>query len=95
MSHSVALPFTLKKSIFKTKERTYGNSNIPPCKNIIFFFFQSPLKETKNHWWYYNSIITKSQVSTQAKISNSFQKNPPIKIDLKYYIGAQKSLKLL
>jgi len=32
--HNVALPFTLK-SIFRQK-KNYGNSNISPCKNIIF-----------------------------------------------------------
>jgi hypothetical protein len=32
--HIVALPFTLK-GIKKAKEE-YGNSNISPCKNIIF-----------------------------------------------------------
>jgi len=30
----VALPFTLK-SILR-KKKNYGNSNISPCKNIIF-----------------------------------------------------------
>jgi hypothetical protein len=37
----MALPFTLK-SILRQKEN-YGNSNISPCKNIIF---KNPLKET-------------------------------------------------
>jgi hypothetical protein len=32
--HTVALPFTLK-SIFRQKKND-GNSNISPCKNIIF-----------------------------------------------------------
>jgi hypothetical protein len=32
--HSVALPFTLK-CILRQK-KNYGNSNISPCKNIIF-----------------------------------------------------------
>jgi hypothetical protein len=32
--HMVALPFTLK-SILR-QEKNYGNSNISPCKNIIF-----------------------------------------------------------
>jgi hypothetical protein len=32
--HIVALPFTLK-NIFMQK-KNYGNSNISPCKNIIF-----------------------------------------------------------
>jgi hypothetical protein len=41
--HTVALPFTLK-SILRQK-KNYGNSNISPCKNIIFK--KKPLKETK------------------------------------------------
>jgi hypothetical protein len=32
--HTVALPFTFK-SILR-KKKNYGNSNISPCKNIIF-----------------------------------------------------------
>jgi hypothetical protein len=31
----MALPFTLK-SILRQKKKNYGNSNISPCKNIIF-----------------------------------------------------------
>jgi hypothetical protein len=41
--HIVALPFTLK-SILR-QEKNYENSNISPCKNIIFK--KNPLKETK------------------------------------------------
>jgi hypothetical protein len=41
--HIVSLPFTLK-SILRQK-KNYGNSNISPCKNIIFK--KNPLKETK------------------------------------------------
>jgi hypothetical protein len=67
----VALPFTLK-SILRRK-KNYGNSNISPCKNIIFKV------SSQNPSRYCNSI-TISQVSTQAKIS-SF-KNPSTKIDL-------------
>jgi len=52
--------------------------NISPCKNILIFpKKKSSKKETQNLSRYHNSIITKSQVSTQAKIS-SF-KNPHIK----------------
>jgi hypothetical protein len=43
--HTLALPFTLK-SIFKGKRKNYENSNISPCKNIIFKK-TNPLKETK------------------------------------------------
>jgi hypothetical protein len=32
--HTMALPFTLK-GILRQKKK-YGNSNISPCKNIIF-----------------------------------------------------------
>jgi hypothetical protein len=34
VSHTMALPFT-SKSISK-QMKNYGNSNISPCKNIIF-----------------------------------------------------------
>jgi hypothetical protein len=40
--HIVALPSTLER-ILRPK-KSYENSNISPCKNIIF---KSPLKETK------------------------------------------------
>jgi hypothetical protein len=33
--YTVALAFTLK-SILRQKKKNYGNSNISPCKNIIF-----------------------------------------------------------
>jgi hypothetical protein len=33
--HTTALPFTLKVHILRQK-KIYGNSNISPCKNIIF-----------------------------------------------------------
>jgi len=35
LCHTVALPFTLKCILGQKKN--YGNSNISPCKNIIFF----------------------------------------------------------
>jgi hypothetical protein len=41
----VALPITLK-SILRQKKENYGNSNISPCKNIIFKKY-NPLEETK------------------------------------------------
>jgi hypothetical protein len=34
MCHTIALPFTLKSVLMEKKN--YGNSNISPCKNIIF-----------------------------------------------------------
>jgi hypothetical protein len=57
-------------------KKNYGNSNISPCKNIIF---KKSLKRNQNPSRYYN-FMTISQVSTQAKIS-SF-KNPHMKIDI-------------
>jgi hypothetical protein len=35
VSHSVALPFRLKSTL-RSRKKNYGNSNIPPCKAIIF-----------------------------------------------------------
>jgi hypothetical protein len=51
--HTVALPFTFK-SILKQK-KSYGNSNISPCKNRIF---KKSSKRNQNPSRYYNSIIT-------------------------------------
>ncbi len=45
--HTVSLPFTLK-SIWR-KKKNYENSNISPCKNIIF-------KKPKSFKIHYNSI---------------------------------------
>jgi hypothetical protein len=47
----MALPFTLK-SILRQK-KNYGNSNISPCKNIIF---KKSSKRNQNPSRYYNSI---------------------------------------
>ncbi len=52
VTRCVALPFTLK-SILKQKKKNYGNSNISPCKNIIF---RKTLKRNQNPSRYYNSI---------------------------------------
>jgi hypothetical protein len=55
-----------------------GNSNISPCKNIIF---KKSSKGNQNpSRYYYNSIITNLKFQHKPKIS-SF-KNPHIKIDL-------------
>jgi hypothetical protein len=59
----VALPFTLK-SILRQK-KNYGNSNISPCKNILFI--KNPLKETKILQRYYNSIITNLKFQHKPK----------------------------
>jgi len=51
VSHSLALPFTLQ-SIIRQK-KNYGNSNISPCKSIIF---KLSSKRNQNPPRYYNSI---------------------------------------
>jgi hypothetical protein len=49
------------------KRRIMKTQIFSACKNIIIFK-KSPLKETQNpSRYYYNSILTKSQVSPQAK----------------------------
>jgi hypothetical protein len=72
MCVTLNLPLILK-SILRQK-KNYGNSNISPCKK--YYLQKNPLKETKILQDIQNSI-TKSHVSTQAKIS-SFE-NPHIK----------------
>ncbi len=72
--HTVALLFTLK-SILR-KKKNYGNSNISPCKNIIF---QKSLKRNQNPSRYYYNSITNLKFQHKPKIP-SF-KNPHIKID--------------
>ncbi len=49
--HIVALPFTLKNILMQKKN--YGNSNISPCKNIIF---KKSSKTNQNPSRYYDSI---------------------------------------
>jgi hypothetical protein len=53
------------------------DSNISPCKNIIF---KKNSKKAQNPSRYYNSIIT--NLKFQHKLKISFSKNPHIKIDL-------------
>jgi len=60
--HAAALPFTLK-SIFMQK-KNYGNSNISPCKDIIF---KKSAKRNQNPSRYYNSI-TDLKFQPRAKI---------------------------
>jgi hypothetical protein len=50
--HTSALLFTLK-SILRQKQKHYGNSNISPCKNLIF---KKSCKTNQNPSRYYNSI---------------------------------------
>ncbi len=49
--HNVALSFTLKSTL--RQKKNYGNSNISPCKNIIF---KKSSKRNQNPSRYYNSI---------------------------------------
>jgi hypothetical protein len=51
--HTLALPFTLK-SVEMQKKKNYENSNISPCKNIIFKKQSS--ERNQNHSKYHNSI---------------------------------------
>jgi len=51
--HIATLPFTLK-IILKAKKKTYGNSNISPCKNIIS---ERSFKRNQNPSRYYNSMV--------------------------------------
>jgi hypothetical protein len=51
---SVAWPFTLKSILRqKKKKKKNGNSNISPCKNIIF---KKSSKRNPNPSRYYNSV---------------------------------------
>jgi hypothetical protein len=79
----VALPFTLK-SIWRQKNKNYGNSNISWCKNLIFK--KNPPKETK----ILQDIIITLQLISSFKTSlniifqKSSYKNRPI-----YYLRAK------
>jgi hypothetical protein len=78
--YTLAFAFTFN-GILRHNKKNYENSNISPCKNVVFKK-SSKKNRLKNHSRNYNFITNLSQVSTQAKIS-SF-KNPHIKnkIDL-------------
>jgi hypothetical protein len=52
VSHCVALPITLTEIL--RQKKNYGNSNISPCKNIIF---KKSSKRNQNPLRHYNSII--------------------------------------
>jgi hypothetical protein len=73
------LLFTLK-GILRQKKKNYGNSNIPPCKNIIFK--KSFKKQTKNPSRYYYSSITNLEFQHKPTNKTPSFKNPHIKIDL-------------
>jgi hypothetical protein len=74
-----SLAIYIKKSILWQK-KNYENSNISPCKNIIFLKNKSS-KRSQNPSRYHNSI-TQSQVSSTQEAKISSFKNPHIKIDL-------------
>ncbi len=74
VSHSVALPFTLKSILGKRKN--YENSNISPCNNKIF---KKSSKRNQNPSRYYNSI---TNLKFQQKPKYHVSKNPHIRIDL-------------
>jgi hypothetical protein len=76
----VALPFTLK-DILRPKKND-GNSNISPCKNIIFK--KNRLKETKNPSRYHHSIIN---LKFQQKPNYHLSKILVSKYT--YYLGAK------
>jgi hypothetical protein len=50
--HNVASPFTFKS--ISRQRKNYGNTNILPCKNIIF---KKSSKRNQNPARYYNFII--------------------------------------
>jgi hypothetical protein len=82
----VALPFTLK-SILRQKENC-GNSNISPCKNVIFK--ENPLKEKKPNPSRYHNSTTNLNFDTSQNIvfqKSSYQNRPTT--------DGPKSLKLL
>jgi hypothetical protein len=58
------------------QKKNYGNSNISPCKNIIF---KNSSKRNQNPSKYYNSIITNLKFQHKPKYHLS---KPLIKIDL-------------
>jgi hypothetical protein len=70
----VALPFTLK-SILRQK-KNYGNSNISPCKNIIF---KKSSERNQNPSRCYNSV---TKLKFQHKPKYHLSKILIIKIDL-------------
>jgi hypothetical protein len=67
------------KRYLKAKEKNYGNSNISPCKNIIF---KKSSKRNQNPSRYYNSRTNfKFQHKPKYHLSKKI-KNPHIKIYL-------------
>jgi hypothetical protein len=72
-------PCHLHQKVSRSKMKNYGNSNISPCKNVIFKK-SSKRNQNPSSCYYYNSMITNLKFQTQAKISSS--KNPHVEIDL-------------
>jgi len=77
------LAICIKKASLRQK-KNYGNSNISPCKNIIF---QKSSKRNQNPSRYsYNAITNlKFQHKPKYHVSKSSYKNGPII----YYLGAK------
>jgi len=74
MCCAVALPFTLKSML--RQKKNYGNSNISPCKNIIF---KNSYQRNQNPPRYYNF---RTNLKFEHKPKYNLSKNPDIKIDL-------------
>jgi len=70
----MALPFKFKSTL--RKKKNYGNSNISPCKNIIY---KKSSKRNQNPSRYYNFI---TNLKFEHKPKYHLSKNPHIKIDL-------------
>ncbi len=80
---SIFLDFFFKESTFKSilrqKKKNYENSNISPCKNIIFK--KSSQRNQNPSKIYYNSIITNLKFQHKPKyiiFQKSLDKNRPI-----------------
>jgi hypothetical protein len=74
----MASPFTLKGIL--GQEKNDENSNISPCKNIIFKK-SSERNQNPSRYYYYNSIITNLKFQHKPKyviFQKSSYKNRPI-----------------
>jgi hypothetical protein len=61
---------------FLRQKENYGNSNISPCKNIIFKASSKRIQNPSRY--YYNSIITNLNTSQNIIFQKSSYKNRPI-----------------
>ncbi len=79
--HTVALPFTLKQSVFRQMKKNYENSNISLCKKYILQKKKSS-ERNQNHSRYHNSILTNLKFQHKPKYhlstKKSSYKNRPI-----------------